>query len=134
VIEQRPDPQARVSGSVTLLARMVENVIDNAIDHNQPGGWIRVGTASEGGRAQLAVENGGARLEPGEVALLAQPFRRVGAERTGSDRGAGLGLAIVAAIVEAHDGALQLAARDDGGLRIEIDLPLAVGAAIGAPT
>ena len=62
-----------------------------------------------------------------------QPFRRIGAERTGSDNGAGLGLAIVSSIVEVHGGTLDLEALADGGLRVTITLPLAVRTATGAP-
>ena len=133
-VEQRPRPDAWVAGSETLLARMVGNVIDNSIGHNQQGGWIRVTTAVEDGRAQLVVENGGPVLDPDQVKQLTQPFRRVGAERTGSDDGAGLGLAIVASIVEVHDGTLDLEALPDGGLRVAITLPLAVRPAAGAPS
>ena len=119
-------PDAWVTGSETLLSRMVENVIDNAIGHNQPGGWVRVTTAVEDKRAQLVVENGGPVLDPDQVKQLTQPFRRIGAERTGSDNGAGLGLAIVSSIVEVHGGTLDLEALTDGGLRVAITLPLAV--------
>jgi signal transduction histidine kinase len=128
-VEQRVDPHAWVSGSAPLLARMVENVIENAIGHNEPEGWLRVCTAVEGARAQLVVENAGERLDPDVVTELSRPFRRAGAERTGSDRGAGLGLAIVASIAEVHGGTLALAARDEGGLRVAIGLPLAEEAA-----
>ena len=62
------------------------------------------------------VENGGAVLDPAQVAGLGQPFRRLGADRTGPG-GAGLGLSIVAAIAEAHGGVLRLDARPEGGLR-----------------
>ncbi|HEY4027261.1 MAG TPA: ATP-binding protein, partial [Candidatus Dormibacteraeota bacterium] len=111
------------------LRRMVDNVVDNAVRHNEPGGWIRVATGVEGGLARLVVETGGAVLDQGEVAQLAQPFRRLGADRTGSDRGAGLGLSIVAAIAQAHGGTLDLHARAEGGLRAGIVLPRATGAA-----
>jgi signal transduction histidine kinase len=57
------------------------------------------------------------------VAQLAQPFQRLGADRTGSDRGAGLGLSIVAAIAAAHGGTLDLRARPEGGLLVSIGLP-----------
>ena len=119
-------PDAWVTGNETLLSRMVGNVIDNSIGHNQPGGWVRVTTAVEDERAQLVVENGGPVLDPDQVEQLTQPFRRIGAERTGSDNGSGLGLSIVASIVEAHAGTLDLEALPDGGLRVAITLPLAV--------
>ena len=88
---------AWVAGSPALLSRMVDNVIDNAVAHNYDGGWIQVTTGANG-FAWLVVETGGPVLDQRQVAQLAQPFRRLGADRTGSDRGAGLGLSIVAAI------------------------------------
>jgi signal transduction histidine kinase len=133
-VEQQECPDAWVTGSETLLSRMVENAIDNSISHNQPGGWVRVTTAVEGQLARLVVENGGPVLDPDEVKELTGPFRRIGAERTGSEKGAGLGLAIVSSIAEVHGGTLDLEARSEGGLRVAITLPLAVRTRAGAPT
>jgi hypothetical protein len=132
IIEQQC-ADARVTGSETLLGRMVENVIDNALGHNQPGGWVRVATGVEDRRAHLIVENGGPIFDSEEVNELTQPFRRIGAARTGSDNGAGLGLAIVASIVEIQGGTLALHALTDGGLRVAICLPAAVNRAVGSP-
>jgi hypothetical protein len=131
-VEQQQRPQAWVAGSETLLSRVVENVIDNALGHNQPGGWVRVSTAVKGTRAHLVVENSGPVLDPDQVTQLTQPFRRIGAERTGSDNGAGLGLAIVSSIVEVHGGTLHLTGLTEGGLRVAITLPLAARTAPGA--
>ncbi len=127
-----------VRGSQPLLRRMIDNLLDNAIGHNRPGGWIRVATTvapnGAGRQARLVVENGGAVLDPGQVAGLGQPFRRLGADRTGSG-GAGLGLSIVAAIAEAHGGGLRLDARPEGGLRASVALPVtgAAPALAGTP-
>jgi signal transduction histidine kinase len=134
---------AWVTGNQTLLCRMVDNVIDNAIAHNYDGGWIRVTTGADG-FAWVMVETGGPVLDPRLVAQLAQPFRRLGADRTASGQGAGLGLSIVSAIASAHGGVLDLQARPDGGMRVGIGLPLArfaappyaappYGAAAGVP-
>lgn len=122
-------PSAWVSGSAMLLSRMVGNVIDNAVRHNEPGGWIRVRTEAAGRVARIAVANGGAVLSQDEVTVLSQPFRRSGADRTGS--GTGLGLSIVASIAGAHGGSVSLAALPGGGLAVTIELPLATAA--GAP-
>jgi signal transduction histidine kinase len=116
---------AWVAGSPALLSRMVENVIENAIGHNSAGGWISVATGADGHHARLVVENGGDVIDQRQVAQLGQPFRRLGADRTGSDTGTGLGLSIVAAIASAHRGALDLRARPEGGLRVSVTLPLA---------
>jgi signal transduction histidine kinase len=125
-VEREECRQAWVRGSETLLARMVENVIENAVHHNELGGWLHIQTAVEGFRACLVVENGGAILEQDGVDQLARPFRRLGMERTGSDRGSDLGLSIVKSIAETHGGTLALQARNEGGLRVVITLPLAL--------
>jgi signal transduction histidine kinase len=118
---------AWVSGNEALLSRLVENVIGNAVCHNADGGWIQITTQTDGSRARLVVENGGQVLEQRQVDELAQPFRRLGADRTGTDEGSGLGLSIVSAIAEAHGGTLDLRARDGGGLRVRVELPSAAG-------
>jgi signal transduction histidine kinase len=111
---------------------MVDNVIGNAVKHNEPGGWIRVSTEA-GLMARVVVENGGRVLGEEDVAVLTQPFRRPGAERTGSGKGTGLGLSIVESIAAVHGGTVGLSARAGGGLRVVIALPLAVAAPAGAP-
>jgi signal transduction histidine kinase len=115
--------EAWVTGSQALLRRMVENVIDNAVCHNETGGWVRISTSTGHGLARLVVENGGPVLDQNQVSELSQPFRRIGADRIGSDKGSGLGLSIVAAIADAHDGSLDLHALPGGGLRVSIELP-----------
>jgi signal transduction histidine kinase len=135
---------AWVAGSQALVSRMVDNVIDNAIVHNEPGGWISavagpVGTGAEGRCARVVVENGGPVLDQVQVAQLAQPFRRLNADGMSTGRiaagdGSGLGLSIVAAIAAAHGGSLDLSARLDGGLRVVITLPLAPAAVLAGAT
>jgi signal transduction histidine kinase len=127
-------PQAAwVTGSQPLLRRMVDNIVDNAITHNQDAGWIQLTTHSEGTSAQLVVETGGQVFDQRQVDELGQPFRRLAADRTGSGAGAGLGLSIVAAIASAHGGTLTLRARDEGGLRVMIALPVAAPIRAGVP-
>jgi signal transduction histidine kinase len=122
-----------VQGSEALIGRMVDNIIDNAIVHNQQGGWISVTVDADDRAAWVAVENGGAVLDQQQVAQLGQPFRRIGADRTGSDKGSGLGLSIVAAIAAAHGGTLDLQAMPSGGLLVTVTLPLSLPPQTGAP-
>lgn len=116
---------ARTSGSVELLARMVTNLVQNAIVHNLPtDGAVTVHTETQGGTSVLRVENTGRRLPPELVPTLTEPFRR-GTERVRTDEhaGVGLGLAIVQSIVRAHAGTLDLAPRPGGGLHVTVRLP-----------
>lgn len=116
---------ADVIGNETLLSRMVANVVDNAVRHNELGGCIDLTTDADDHFARFVVESGGPRLDQHKVDQLAEPFRRLGAERTASDDGLGLGLSIVAAIANAHGGTLDLRARAEGGLRVTLALPRA---------
>ncbi len=120
---------AWVAGSQALVSRMVDNVIDNAIVHNEPGGWISVSaeastrtTATAPASSWRTAARSWTRRQVGQ---LAQPFRRLGPGGASTGRiatggGSGLGLSIVAAIAAAHGGALDLRARPDGGLRVVI--------------
>ncbi len=113
-------------GSSTLVGRMVENVIENAVHHTQPGGSIEITLAPMGGQqARVVVDSSGPELDESAVAQLAQPFKRLHQDRTGSQNGHGLGLSIVAAVAAAHGGRLDLHARTEGGLRVQIMLPTA---------
>jgi signal transduction histidine kinase len=120
-IETELDPAA-TTGDPRLLERLVGNLVENAIRHNVPDGWLRVTTGHTGDRVWLHVANGGAVIASNEVDALFEPFRRGGRVRTAT-RGAGLGLAIVRLIVDAHRGRLQAAAPPFGGLAIRIELP-----------
>jgi hypothetical protein len=114
-----------VTGNPVLLAQLAGNLIDNAVRHNQPGGWIRTQITRDGPTVRLVVENGGPVLNQGKVTTLTRPFRRLDADRTGSATGTGLGLSITDAIASAHGGVLHLHTRPGGGLRAVIDLPAA---------
>jgi signal transduction histidine kinase len=120
-----------VTGNPVLLAQMTANLVDNAVRHNHPGGWIRAQVTGDGPDVRLVVENSGSVLDPGQVTTLTQPFRRLGTDRTRSAAGTGLGLSITEAIATAHGGVLQLQALPEGGLRAVIDLPAATS--IGTP-
>ena len=113
---------AGVLGDRGLLERLAGNLVENAVRHNVPDGWVRVDTGTVDGRARLEVSNSGAPLAPDQVAGLFEPFRRYGTARTARG-GAGLGLAIVRALAERHGGVVRAAARPDGGLTVTVDLP-----------
>lgn len=112
---------APVIGDPSLLERLAGNLIENAVRYNIANGSLDISTGTADGWAYLTVSNTGGPLDPNEVPGLFEPFRRGGMERTGT-RGAGLGLSIVRAVVDAHAGQVAAAARPDGGLTVTVRL------------
>jgi signal transduction histidine kinase len=110
-------------GDPRLAERLVANLIDNAIRHNQPTGWVQVQTSARAGHAELSVANSGPAVPPAEVDRLLRPFQRGGADRTGHGHGHGLGLSIVAAVAAAHHADLRVRARPEGGLHVVVHFP-----------
>ena len=77
-VEIRTDlPPAWVDADPGLLERLIANLIDNGIHHNEPGGCLSVATEVHAGRVRLTVANGGARIDPADVDALTEPFRRL---------------------------------------------------------
>ena len=113
---------AVVLGDPGLLERLAGNLVENAVRHNVDGGWLRIDTGTVAGRARLEVSSSGPVVPTDQVAGLFEPFRRHGTART-ARRGAGLGLAIVRAVSQAHGGTAVASARPEGGLVVTVDLP-----------
>jgi signal transduction histidine kinase len=106
-------------GESALLERMIANLIDNGIRHNEQEGFLRVVTRTEDSHVHLIVANAGPRIDPDEAQTLTEPFRRLSRGAVGF----GLGLSIVRSVVDAHGGTLEIKAPDSGGLEIHVVLP-----------
>jgi two-component system OmpR family sensor kinase len=120
----RSAEQVLVRGRSELLHRAVENVVRNAVKHTSPGTTVEVELSVAGERAILHVTDRGPGVAPGEAERIFEPFYRGSADPDGF----GLGLAIAHGAVAAHAGAIRAANAPGGGLRVEIDLPLAKAA------
>ena len=123
---------AAVTGDPALLDRLASNLVDNAIRHNQAGGWVGVTTAGGEGEAVMTVRNGGGAIPPAEVDRLFEPFQRLGSDRGNGSRSTGLGLAIVRSIVRAHGGTVTAVPNPGGGLSVTVRLPAGRPPANGA--
>ena len=97
----------------------MQNLVQNGIRHNEPGGWVQVTTGPEG----LVVTNSGPVVPSYEVESLFEPFHRLQEVRATGSRGIGLGLSIVRSIVRAHHGEISAEPRAEGGLTLRVRLP-----------
>ncbi|MGY1497022.1 sensor histidine kinase [Streptomyces sp. QTS52] len=118
------DP-AVVQGNGVLLERIALNLVQNAVRYNVPeDGWVEVTTAVQHGQAVLVVSNTGPVVPAYEIDNIFEPFRRLRTERTGSDKGVGLGLSIARSVARAHGGHISALPREGGGLVMRVALPI----------
>ncbi|WP_329527598.1 sensor histidine kinase [Streptomyces sp. NBC_01462] len=116
---------AVVQGNGVLLERIALNLVQNAVRYNVPDdGWVEVTTLVQHGHAVLLVSNTGPVVPAYEVDNLFEPFRRLRTERTGSDKGVGLGLSIARSVARAHGGHIAAEPREGGGLVMRVTLPI----------
>jgi signal transduction histidine kinase len=123
---------APTSGNARLAERLAANLVENAVRHNEPGGFVDVRTLVEEGDAVLRVTNGGALVPEGEIGRLFEPFQRMASDRIVRE-GHGLGLSIVRAVGQAHGATVTATSRPSGGLEVRVAFPLDV-AGLGTRT
>jgi two-component system sensor histidine kinase KdpD len=105
-----------------LFTQLLVNLLENAAKHTPDGTQIRISATSGDGQVVLVIEDNGPGLPPGDPEPLFAKFQRGRSE--GDVPGAGLGLAICRAIIEAHGGRINAANREGGGARFTVTLPL----------
>ncbi len=115
---------AEVLGDDHQLRQVVANLLGNALRHTPDEAQIRVRLTTGDGHASLAVADDGPGLAPDAAAKVFEPFYRADESRARETGGAGLGLAIVAAIVEAHGGEVRLDTAPGAGATFTVSLPL----------
>jgi signal transduction histidine kinase len=120
-VDAKLDP-AETTGDPQLLERMIWNLVDNAVRHNEPGGWIRLRTGSKDAAVYLEIANSGPFIPDDAVPSLFEPFRRMEA-RTGVRDGVGLGLSIARSVVTAHRATVTARSQPAGGLDISVVIP-----------
>lgn len=114
----------QVLGDETELRRVVRNLLDNARRHAAGGIAVAVADGPDG--VVLTVDDDGPGIAPERRAEVFERFRRLDDARGAGDGGAGLGLAIVRSIVEAHGGSVEVTDSVLGGARLAVHLPAAM--------
>ena len=120
VVMQQADA-CTVNGFEELVRSAVENVVRNAIRHTAEGTAVEISLQTAKARALLRVRDHGPGVPDSMLSEIFLPFRRVA---NGNSEGAGLGLAIAERAVNVHQGTIRASNASDGGLIVEIDLPL----------
>jgi signal transduction histidine kinase len=111
-----------VLGDRVLLERLAANLLDNAVRYNLTRGSVGVVTGTDSDASYITVTNTGPLIPQSAVASLFEPFARLDG-RVSNRQGVGLGLSIVASVVNAHHGNLVAEPLPSGGMRISARIP-----------
>ncbi len=123
--ELDPLPEGTLLADPDRLAQALRNLARNAVEHTAaPDGLVRLEVEPAGtDRVLFAVVDDGPGIPASERERIFERFHRPDPDRSRASGGAGLGLAIVRAIVEAHGGTVSAARAQNGGARVELELP-----------
>jgi signal transduction histidine kinase len=119
--DRESSPLNIVRGDRTRLEQVAANLIDNAVKYTPAGGHVDVMVGRENGQALLSVRDTGLGIDPDELPRIWDRLFRGDASR--SERGLGLGLSLVRAIVEAHGGAVEVRSEPGNGSTFTVRLP-----------
>jgi len=122
---------ARVAADVSMIRRLVENLLANAVRHTAPGTPIWLRARSAGGGALIMVEDAGPGVPDVEKEKIFQAFQQ-GEDAPAHSPGVGVGLSLVARFAELHGGRAWVEDRRGGGASFRVFLP--AGAAAEAPS
>jgi two-component system, OmpR family, sensor kinase len=113
--------RARIVADRQRLTQVLVQLCQNAVQHTEPDDCIALGSAVAGGHVHLWVRDAGAGIATDEQEHIFERFARGATRQAGS---AGLGLAIVRAIVEAHRGHVQLSSAPGQGTTVTVVVPI----------
>lgn len=118
---------AVVMGDASQLARVLENLLDNAVSFSPENATVRIGATADGEQVFITVEDEGPGIPEEQREEIFRRFHTLRPAEEEFGKHSGLGLAIARAIIDGHDGAIHAQNRDDSasGARFTILLPMA---------
>jgi two-component system OmpR family sensor kinase len=120
-------PPAVVAGDPDRLRPAFDNLLDNAIKYNQPGGTVHLSSRLDAGRVVVAITDTGIGIPGVALPRIFDRFYRVDPSRSRRTGGTGLGLSIARAIVRSHGGTIEAMSTTGRGTTFTVSLPVVNG-------
>jgi signal transduction histidine kinase len=124
-IDVTPAASLEVLADPTRIRQVMANLVDNAVKYTPPGGKVLLGAETRDGRVCITVRDTGPGIAAEDGEKIWQRLYR--GDHSRSQRGLGLGLSVVKALVEAHGGRVLVANQPAGGAVFTVELPAAAG-------
>jgi signal transduction histidine kinase len=126
VLSTRLDGPVVVSGDAVRLRQVIGNLVDNAIKYTGAGGRVQVSVEHDGQRARIRVTDTGMGIAAGEQPKIWDRLYR--GDKSRSQKGLGLGLSLVKAVIEAHGGTVRVTSEPGQGAEFVVELAVRVRA------
>ena len=117
------DPALRVVADRARILQVLHNLLDNALRHTPRGGHVALEARASDGGGTIVVRDDGAGIPKEHVPFVFERLYRADPSRDRATGGAGLGLALVRRLVEAHGGSVALTSTEGQGTTVTITLP-----------
>ena len=118
-----PESMPQINVDAEQMARVLNNLVSNALRYTPAGGSVTVSTQTVGDRVELRVSDTGSGIEPEHLPNIFERFYRADSSRHEHTGGSGLGLTIVKSIVEFHGGTIKAESTLGHGTTFIISLP-----------
>lgn len=116
------DGLPQVAADQDKISWVLEQLVENAIKFNQPGGWVKVSAQAGERGVHFEVSDNGVGIPPDQMDEIFEPFHQLDGSSTRRVGGAGLGLALVRDIVRAHGSEIKVRSAPGQGATFEFDL------------
>jgi signal transduction histidine kinase/HAMP domain-containing protein len=117
------DRPLSIFGDKDRLQQVFQNLLSNAVKFNKPGGFVALTAHASGDTVTVDVEDSGIGMTAAEVEVALTPFSQVDARLERKYEGAGLGLPLSKAFVDAHDGTMEIQSAAGAGTKISVSFP-----------
>ena len=112
-----------IDADALWIRRAFINILDNAIKYSKAGGAVGISATIDGLMVRIEVQDYGIGISSSDIPFIFDRLYRADPARNRESGGAGLGLALVKWIIEAHKGSIRVASQPDQGSQFEIFLP-----------
>jgi signal transduction histidine kinase len=122
-VESHIESNVQLSGDERLLNQLISNIFGNIIRHTSTNDPVGIALNVHESKIHIVVEDGGSGLSDDAYAQGPTYFQRFEKSRSRATGGSGLGMSMILAIVQSHDGTVGFSKSELGGLRVTIQLP-----------
>ena len=113
-----------IKGDAQKISWVLLQLTNNAIKFTDPGGWVKLGAAMDGGLINIFVEDTGIGISSEKLSEIFEPFHQLDSSATRRYGGTGLGLAMTRQIIEAHGSEISVQSQEGEGSRFEFKFPV----------